>query len=137
MKEHQYITMSHVLSAMTEEVRSVNVANGWYDADRDFGMEIALLHSEVSEMLEAYRDGGIGDQTRSPDTGCEPCIVGGFGDHSQHRPIKPEGVGSECADVLIRLLDTCKRYDIDLAHEFRRKLAYNATRGYKHGGKLA
>jgi hypothetical protein len=37
--------------------------------------------------------------------------------------------------VLVRLLDTCARYDINLGREFTRKLEYNATRGHRHGGK--
>jgi NTP pyrophosphatase (non-canonical NTP hydrolase) len=114
-------TQAAVIQDMQERVLEVNKANGWFDDDRRFGEDIALLHSEVSEMLEAYRDHGVSDMTagllRNGD------------------PAKPEGVGSEAADVLVRLLDTCERYDIDLSSEFNRKLAYNTTRGYKHGGK--
>lgn len=96
------------------QVHAVNVANGWFEDDRTVGDDIALLHSEVSEMLEAFRDGGLKDLTT--------------GD-------KPEGFGSEAADVFIRLLDTCYRRGIDLEYEFTRKIAFNATRGHKHGGK--
>lgn len=113
------------LRYMGEEVYACNVANGWFEADRSFGEDIALLHSEVSEMLEAYREDDWGDKqnvsTLNPD--------------GTTYSMKPTGVGSEAADVLVRLLDTCKRYDIDLFAEWRRKLDYNWTRGHKHGGK--
>jgi NTP pyrophosphatase (non-canonical NTP hydrolase) len=102
-------------------VTAVNVRNGWFDDDRTFGEMIALLHSEVSEALEEYRDHGLADVTST-------LLVEG-------QVAKPLGVGSELADVLVRLLDTCERTGIDLEYEFERKLAYNATRGYKHGGK--
>lgn len=105
-----------------ERVYGVNQANGWFDDERTVGDDIALLHSEVSEMLEAYRDGGLADQTATP--------------HQAGSIPKPEGFGSEAADVLIRLLDTCKRRGVDLAGEFERKLAYNGTRGHRHGGKI-
>ncbi len=108
-----------VLREMQAEVREVNEANGWYESDRTVGDDVALLHSEVSEMFEAFRDGGLADQT-SP---YEP-------------PSKPEGFGSECADVLIRLLDTCERRGVDLDFEYARKIEFNRSRGWKHGGKL-
>lgn len=103
-------------------VTAVNKANGWFDSERTVGDDIALLHSEVSEMLEAFRDHGLTDTTKPHRLG-----VG--------TPPKPEGFGSECADVLIRLLDTCERRGIDLAHEFTRKLQFNAGRGHRHGDK--
>lgn len=48
---------------------------------------------------------------------------------------KPEGVGSEFADILIRLLDSADRAEIDLDWEYARKIAYNRTRSWKHGSK--
>lgn len=107
------------LDVMQQQVFDCNTANGWFDDERTFGDDIALLHSEVSEMFEAFRDHGLEDATKGGEA----------------RPGKPEGVGSEVADVLIRLLDTCHRYNIDLEAEFVRKLAFNRTRGYRHGGK--
>lgn len=116
--------LAYGINDAQERVYAVNAANGWFEDDRTVGDDIALLHSEVSEMLEAYRDGGLGDQTRElkhPEPG---------------QLAKPEGFGAEAADVLIRLLDTCKRRGINLPAEFERKLAYNMTRGHKHGGKV-
>lgn len=133
------------LEQMQQRVYETNVANGWFEADRTFGEDIALLHSEVSEALEAFRDHGVEDVTdwpKTPDT-----LVREVGDPEKARELfiehqksegklpKPAGVGSELADVLVRLLDTCHRYGIDLEAEFNRKMAFNATRGHRHGGK--
>lgn len=117
------------LEHMQRLVTETNQANGWYEDERTVGEDIALLHSEVSEMLEAYREWGTEDVT-DPRT----AYLDGTPYPSDYLP-KPEGFGSECADVLIRLLDTCERRGIDLEAEFNRKVAYNRTRGYKHGGK--
>lgn len=113
------------LSEMAEEVYAVNVANGWFEEDRTFGDDIALLTTEVGEAYEAFRNWEFADATDTSIAYSDP--NGGMG--------KPEGVGSELADILIRVLDTAKRRGFNLDYEYRRKLEYNKTRGYKHGGK--
>ena len=129
-------TFRELLMEAENEVYAVNQSNGWFDDSRTVGDDIALLHSEVSEAFEAYRDWGLGDMTD------EKCKYQSDGEpaHSESKLLgmhlcKPEGFGSELADILVRLLDTSRRHGIDLGHEFWRKLDYNRTRGHKHGGK--
>lgn len=112
--------LGKTLADMTAEVREVNTEKGWRNGGNSFGDYIALMHSELSEALEAYRDHRLDDATE---------VVYGS------RIPKPEGVGSEFADVLIRLLDTCDVYGIDLRAEYERKIAYNRTRAFQHGGR--
>ena len=50
---------------------------------------------------------------------------------------KPEGVPIELADLIIRVLDTCEQYGIDIEAAIEMKIKYNETREYRHGGKLA
>jgi len=94
------------LYKMMDEVYVVTEANGWYDDSRNFGVDIALLHSEVSEMFEGFRNNDWAN------------------------------VHEEAADIFIRLLDTCRRYNIDLEDEYEKKMKKNKERDYKHGGKV-
>src|SRR6185312_4486884 len=103
------VTAVKTIGEMTTEVREVNIALGWRTGDNTFGDYIALLHSEVAEALEAYRDHRLYDPT--PDVRAGLDAVG-----LQDQPVKPEGVGSEFADVLIRLLDTCDVFGLLLWH---------------------
>lgn len=114
------------ISAWQHRIWLINVEKGWYDEEVPFAVQIANLHGEVSEAWEAWRNWGTADATSK-------IIDQGEGEKFP----KPEGVGSEFADILIRLLDSCEREGIDLEAEVERKLRYNATREYRHGGKRA
>jgi NTP pyrophosphatase (non-canonical NTP hydrolase) len=94
------------LAAMTAEVQEHGRADGWYDSPVSFGEAMAYLHSEVSEAFEAWRIWGLSDGTAGS-------AISPGGDPGA----KPEGIGSEFADVLIRLLDCCVRFGVDLEAE--------------------
>ena len=98
------------IEQMTERVFLINQHNGWFDEKRSFGDDIALLHSEITEMYEAYR--------------------------KDNWNTEKDSVQDEAADILIRLLDTCYRYGINLTQQFINKCEINAARGYKHGNKV-
>lgn len=109
------------LQEMSNEVHTYLVDHGWYDQPVSFLEAMALLHSEVSEAVEAWRMWGTKDMTTAANAG-----------GSQ----KPEGVPSEFADILIRLLDSAKRFGVDLEKEFRTKMDYNHTRPYRHNKRI-
>jgi NTP pyrophosphatase (non-canonical NTP hydrolase) len=81
--------------------------------------DIALMHSELSEALEDIRDGNWTMRY----------VLEGAKMH------KPVGVPSELADILIRVVGFARKHNIDLADAVVRKMLYNETRPYKHGGK--
>lgn len=81
-------------------------------------LKLALIHSEVSEALEEYRNGHPAAEVRIEDG-------------------KPEGIPVELADAVIRIFDLCGACGIDLEDVVRQKMIFNATRPHRHGGKRA
>lgn len=108
------------LRTFQREVHQNALQHGWWDQPRSFGDVIALCHSELSEALEAFRDG-------------EPMSTAYTDDWTE--PTKPEGVAIEMADVIIRILDWAERNSVDMSEMLHAKHEYNKSRSYRHGGK--
>lgn len=49
--------------------------------------------------------------------------------------IKPEGIPTELADIIIRVLDLCGAEGIDIEGAISDKMAFNAQRPWRYGGK--
>ena len=138
--------MDMTIDSLMKEAHECAVEHGWWENERNFGEQIALMHSELSEALEEYRKYGLDG---APTEHCRFGWLLYQGTESEHgeKPwpffhddgvgMKPEGIAAEMADLLIRAFDTCARYKIPLAEALRVKMAYNRTRPYRHGNKLA
>lgn len=107
------------LQAIAARINDNAHKHGFWEQDNypTLGDKIALIHSELSEALECYRNH---EAWYWEDEG------------------KPEGIGVELLDAAIRILDTIKElapssFNIDYAMEL--KMRYNESRPYKHGGK--
>ena len=90
-----------------------NTLKGFDFDAKDFNAnaaKIALMHSELSEALEALRKPG----------------------ESEHLPGESQ-LGEELADVFIRLAHFAYKHDVDLGDLVLKKMAFNAGRPYMHG----
>lgn len=103
---------STMISDLGREIIAINTANGWNvmqpeqwaDTYKVPGV-LALIHSEVSEALEAFR-----------------------------KDDKANFI-EELADVLIRVLDCSEGLGMDIESAICAKLEKNRGRGFRHGGK--
>jgi NTP pyrophosphatase (non-canonical NTP hydrolase) len=118
MKPKSYfpsILEDNFISQFSEIQKTVHenaVSKGWWEENRSDGELIALMHSELSEALEALRKDLISD----------------------HIP-EYEGVEEELADVVIRIMDMAERRGYRVASAIIDKIHFNKERPYKHGGK--
>ena len=79
------------------------------------GLSLSLIHSEISEALEAARD-----------------------DYPDSKKIGPRGnFEEELADAVVRIMDLAERLDLDVATAILEKMAFNAGRPFMHGGRKA
>lgn len=88
--------------------------HGWHDEDWNDGECIALMHSELSEALEALRKNPL-----QKDEHC-PAFT---------------NLEVELADCVIRIMDYAGMRNLDVAGAILAKAEYNRTRPVKHGGK--
>ena len=96
------------ITDMQREAYKTAEEHGFHESDRSLLEMAALVHSEVSEAVEAFRDG-------EPDS----------------------RIAEELADAVIRIGDTCGCLGLDLEGAIVEKMGKNRTRPYRHGGKKA
>ena len=97
-----------MLNELAAEIGEIARSKGFNEHDENplyVALKLALIHSEVSEALEADR---IGDS---------------------------HNLEEELADIIIRTLNLTDWLECDIDNIIRWKIEINRTREHKHGGK--
>lgn len=102
-------TLTTALETQATLISQFMQAQGFWESDNT-GEKIALMHSELSEALEADRKNLDAEH------------IPGF-----------TGVEEELADVIIRILDFAGHHNLRLGEALSAKITYNLTRPFKHG----
>ena len=109
METFMEVSFAMAFRSLQAEIHAAAKAHGFHENASNplhVPTALALIGTEVSEAIEAHRRG------------------------------KSEELGHEFADIVIRTMDLAESLGIDLAKAIVDKAAFNASRPYKHGGKL-
>lgn len=102
------------------------------DKNKNFGELLMLITSELGEALEADRKDKRAN-VEAFKSGCK--LDNGSFERSLFKTHIKDTVEDEIADSLIRILDLCGYYNIDIDWHVEQKMKYNATREARHGKK--
>lgn len=95
------------IDQLIREAHDTAIDKGWWIFPRTDLEVHALIHSEIAEATEAFREKNMPNQLE------------------------------ELADAIIRIADFCGKKGWDLTVALEMKLAFNKTRPFRHGGKRA
>src|SRR3972149_8818568 len=98
------------LNNLADKIHDNAVAKGFWQAERRFPEYLTLMHSELSEAYEAWRDG-------------LPAVS----------PEGQDGWAIELIDCIIVILDVLAAHNVPIEALMHKKLALNKDRIYKHG----
>ncbi len=104
----------NVIREMMDTVYACAESHGFWDHEPSDGEKIALMHSELSEALEAIRHGDPPDD-KIPDF---------------------SGAEAELADCIIRIFDFAQKRNLRLPQAIIAKHDYNMGRPRLHGKKF-
>lgn len=126
-----------MINELAKEIHEINVKNGFYDDEKNIGEMLALIHSEVSEALEADRKGYYCVRGIPANPIMGEVTLYSTDDHWKEKfqyQVK-NSFEDELADIMIRVMDLAAYKGIDLDNHIKAKMRYNSTRPYKHGKK--
>lgn len=133
-----------MINELSFKIHDANRAKGFYASDRNIGELLALIHSEVSEALEAHRSSNFySAKAGSPE---RYWYIDGMADKDygisfnddkvfkqQFEKLVKNTFEDELADIMIRVMDLAAYTGVNLESHIKAKMRYNKLRPHKHG----
>ena len=130
-----------MINKLAEEIHTNAMNKGFFDAEKNIGEMLCLIHSEVSEALEADRKNHYTNLKedwyikRLADPNYGASFNGNESFKNEFEKSVKNTFEDELADVMIRVMDLAAFKGIDLESHIKAKMRYNAMREHKHGKK--
>jgi NTP pyrophosphatase (non-canonical NTP hydrolase) len=96
---------------VSKQIYKNAVEHGFWKGEVNDGERMALIHAEISEALEALREGNP----------------------SSNKIMEFSNLEEELADAVIRIMDYAFGKDLDVAGAILAKIEYNKDREFMHG----
>jgi len=115
------------INEIAHAVHELAWKKGWHSEEESEDHFVERMcnnfHNEVSELHEAWRNNKLHKACDKADKmvelGIEPLSC----------------LEEEAADIIIRVLDACKKLGVDIQSVIERKHEYNKNRSERHGNK--
>lgn len=119
-----------MLNELATKIFNNAKSKGFHETEHNIGQMLCLIHSEVSEALEAHREDKYADLKtfeKLSDFNRPSHDLFSFESNIKNT------FEDELADVIIRVLDLCAYKNIDIEKHIALKMEYNSRREHKHG----
>lgn len=129
------------LNELSKSIHANNEIRGFWDGGieaKNIGEVLCLIHSEVSEALEADRKNHHASKSFNLNQIHSIPLESQYEKQyykQEFEALVKNSFEDELADIIIRVLDVCGAMKIDIDYHIEAKLKYNSLREFKHGKK--
>ena len=120
-----------MINELGKEIHKNAVSKGFYEDKKNIGEMLCLIHSEISEALEADRKNNY---TKTDIYSVNQWIDDENFTHYFKENVK-DTFEDELSDIMIRVMDLATFKGINLEEHIKAKMRYNSMREHKHGKK--